>query len=89
MHVVLVHNNVDEFHGHNQRQNDAGYRQDHIVGQVLNHMEDAAVPALRRLTDLRRNISDLCIHRFHHPCQVGCNRSGKKFLEPFGQRVEQ
>ena len=89
MHVVLIHDDADEFHGHDQRQNDTGYGQDHVVGKVLNHTEDSAVPALRGLTDLHRNISDLRIHRVHHPCQVGCNRSGKKLLEPFGQRVEQ
>lgn len=87
--VVLIHDDADEFHGHDQRQNDTGYGQDHVVGKVLNHTEDSAVPALRGLTDLHRNISDLRIHRVHHPCQVGCNRSGKKLLEPFGQRVEQ
>ena len=59
------------------------------VGEVLDHVENTAVPALRCLPNLHGYISDLLVYRIEHPGQVSHNAAYQHFLEPLSKRVQQ
>ena len=48
MQVVFVGNHLDQFQRHYNRQNHTGDGNHNGVGEVLDHVENTAVPALRR-----------------------------------------
>lgn len=89
MQVVFVGNHLDQFQRHYNRQNHTGDGNHDGVGEVLDHAENAAVPALRRLPNLHGYISDLLVYRIEHPGQVAHNAAYQHFLEPLSKCVQQ
>ena len=59
--AVLVNHHLDQLICHNKGQNDASDRDDDIFGQVFDHIENAAVPALRGGTNLTGYLADFLI----------------------------
>lgn len=67
MQIVFVGNHLNQLHRHHDSQNHTSNRHHDAVGEVLNHTENAAVPALGSLTYLCGNVSDLLVHTIEHP----------------------
>ena len=82
MQVVLVCNHLDQVYSHHDSQDHTCNRHHDGVGQILNHTENAAVPALQRLPNLHGYISDLLVYRIEHPGQVAHNAAYQHFFQP-------
>ena len=92
MHVVLFRQHGDQFITQNEGDDHACDRQDDRTRQVLYHAENAAVPALRGLPNLRRDLARFLIHIGEHGLQVGrhhgCQKSPHPFFDRFEYRIE-
>ena len=82
MHVVAVNDHLNQLQRRHQRENHARNRENHIVAQVSDHAEYAAVPRLRRCTHVVRNARHLSIHIVKQPGEVAHNAADEQFLEP-------
>ena len=68
MQVVAVGYHLDQLQRHHDGQDHACNRHHDGVGEVLDHAENVAVPALRGLAHLYGYIRDLLVHAVEHPC---------------------
>ena len=66
MQVIAVGNHLDQLQRHHDGQDHACNRHHDGVGEVLDHVENVAVPALRGLAHLYGYIRDLLVHAVEH-----------------------
>ena len=64
MQVVSVSNHLNQLQRHHDSQDHASNRHHDGVGEVLDHTENAAVPALGGLAYLCSNVCDLLVHSY-------------------------
>ena len=84
VHVVFLQNHLDQLIHKHKRQDHAGDRDDNGFGQILDHRENAAVPALRRLTDLRGYVGNLTVDRTEYTLILALYRVNHARLYPVG-----
>ena len=88
MQVVLVCNHLDQVYGHYNSQDHACNRHHNGVGQILDHIENTAIPSLRCLAYLYGYIRDLFVYAVKQPRKVAHNTAHQHFLEPFGEGIQ-
>ena len=89
MEVILVGDDLDQFQRHNKRQNHSGDGDNDRLRKVVDHVIDAAIPALGGHTHLAGDFSHLLIDGIEHPGQVARDTAHQKLLEPFGYGIPQ
>ena len=63
----------------------ASYRHHDGVGQILNHIENTAIPSLWGLSYLYGYIRDLLVYTVKHPRKVAHNTAHQHFFQPICQ----
>ena len=85
--VIAVCNELNQLQGHDDCQNRSGQGENHIIGKVLNHVEDTAVPRLGRQTNLTGDLADLLIGGIEHSGQVADNAADEDFFQPIRNAI--
>ena len=85
--IVFLCHHLDQLVGHYKCENCTRNRDDDGFGQVVDHIENAGVPALRRRSDISGNFTHLCIHRIEQPRQVADDSVDQNALKPFLQPI--
>ena len=85
MQVVLVCNHLDQVYGHHDSQDHTCNRHHDGVGQILNHIENTAIPSLWGLSYLYGYIRDLLVYAVKHPRKVAHNTAHQHFFQPICQ----
>ena len=82
VHIVLFRNELDEFYGHDKRENHASDWHNHRVRQVPNHRIDTAVPRLWRRADLTADFPDPLIHSIEKARKITDNTADENLPQP-------
>ena len=85
--IVFLCHHLDQLVGHYKCENCTRNRDDDGFGQVVDHIENAGVPALRRRSDISGDFAHLCIHRIEQPRQVADDSVDQNALKPFLQPI--
>ena len=80
--IVSVGDELNQLQGHDDCQNCSGEGENHIIGKVLNHVEDTAVPCLWSQSHLTGDFSNLLIGGIEHPREIADDSADKHFLQP-------
>ena len=92
MHVVFLGQHGDQLIAHDEGDDHPCDRQNHRVGQVPDHIENTSVPPLRRLSNLRGDLTRPGIDVGEHGLQVGlhhgCQKGPHPHFDRFKYRIE-
>ena len=80
--AVPVNDHLNQLIAHDGGQHHPGNRDDDVIRQALDHVEHAAVPALRRRADRARNIRHLAVDAVEQAVQVIHNAADQNVLDP-------
>ena len=64
MEIVSLNDDLDEFQCHDKCQNQTGDGDNHVHGEVPDHVVDAAVPCGGSLSDLRGDVRNFIVHGY-------------------------
>ena len=82
VHVVRVGNHADKFVTQDEGNDHPRNGNDHGIGEVLYHGEYAAIPGLRRLSNLSCDLTSFLIDVGEHVGQVRRNHAGEELTHP-------
>ena len=79
---VFVDHHLNQFIAHHGCEHDPGHGDNDVIRQALDHVEHAAVPALRRRADRTRNIRHLAVDAIEQAVQVIHDAADQNVLDP-------
>ena len=88
MHIVLFSDKLYQLIAHDKGEDGPGDGDDHRFREVAEHIENAAVPALRRGPHIGGDFPNLSIHRVEKAGEVAGDAVDQHALEPFFQPVQ-
>ena len=83
MQAVAVNEHLNQFQAHDEGQNNACNRYNDVFRQAANHLEDAAVPCLRRCADDRRRLAHAGVDGIKQSGQVADDAADQQSFQPF------
>ena len=73
MHIVFLHDHLDQLIAHDKGKDGRRYGDNHRFGQGLQHTKNAAVPFLRRRPHVGSDFPDFGIYRVEQAGEVAHN----------------
>ena len=83
VHVVALHNHLNQLVGHHEREDNAGNGQHDGFREILHHGKHAAVPCLRRAAHVHGDLRHAGIDAVKEACQVAHDRADQHGRQPF------
>ena len=87
--LFLSDDELDQLHAHHKGEEDARNGDDDCLREGADHVEDAAVPGLGRLSHLGGNARDLLVERVEESGQIIGDAADEQLLEPVIDGIKQ
>ena len=89
MEIITIYQQLNQLQRHYDGEDDARDGQNHGVGQIAHHIEDAAVPCLGGQAHLGGDVAHLIIYAVEHPGEVADDTADKQLFQPIRDSVKQ